>query len=64
MFLFTAAANDIFRRADLVANKNRGPSMLGPIGLSMTLNVYIVYQFVYSDKVKLLLFSPVSHSSS
>ena len=64
MFLFTAAANDISRRADPVADLDRGPYVPGPICPSLILNAYNVYMFSHSDEVRLTLLSPVSHSSS
>ena len=64
MFVLTAAANDTSRRADPVADLDRGLFVLGQIELSVILNAYSVYPFVHVDKVKLTRFSPVSHSSS
>ena len=64
MFSFTAAANDTTKRADPVAVLDRGPYVLGPIGPSVILNAYNVFQFAHSDGVRLTLLSPVLHSSS
>ena len=64
MFLLTAAANDISKRADYVADLNRGPYVPGPIGPSVILNAYNVYPFTHSDGATLTLLSPVSISSS
>ena len=64
MFSFTAAANDTSRRADPVADLDRGPYVPGPIKPSVILNAYKVYPFAHSDGVRLTLLSPVSHSSS
>ena len=64
MFAFTAAANDASRRADPVADLDRGPYVPGLIGPSVIVNAYNVYSFAHSDGVRLTLLSPVSHSSS
>ena len=64
MFLFTAAANDTSRRADFVAELDRGPYVPGPIKPSVIFNAYNVDLFAHSDGVRLTLLSPVSHSSS
>ena len=40
MFSFTAAAKEISRRADAVADFDRGPYVPGPIGPSVILNAY------------------------
>ena len=64
MFSFTAAANEISRQADLVADLDRGPYVPVPIGPSVMLNAYNVYPFAYSDGVRITLSSPVSHLSS
>ena len=64
MFSFTAAANDTFRRADPVADLDRGPYVPSPIGPSVILNAYNVYPFAHSDRVSLTLWSPLSHSIS
>ena len=45
MFSFTAAENDTSRRADPVADLDRGPYVPGPIGPSVILNTYNVYPF-------------------
>ena len=64
MFLFTAAVNDTFRRADPVADLDRGPYVPGSIGPSVILKEYNVCLLDHSDGVKLTLLSPVSHSNS
>ena len=64
MFSCTAAVNDTFRRADPVADLDRGLYVPGPIGPSVILKAYNVYPLAYSDGVRLRLLSPVSHSSS
>ena len=63
MFMFTLAANDIFRRADTVADLNCGPYVFGQIWLSMILTAYNDYLFVFLDIVRLTLVSSVSISS-
>ena len=63
MFSFTAAANDTSKRADPVANLDRGQCVPRPIGPSLILNADNVYPFVHSDGVRLKLLSLVSHSS-
>ena len=63
MFLFTAAANNTSKRADPVADLDRGSYVFGIIGPSLILNAY-VYPFAHYDGVRLTLLSPVSHSSS
>ena len=52
MFSFTTAANDTSRRADPVADLDRGPYVPGPIGPSVILNAYNVYSFAYSNGVR------------
>ena len=66
MFSFTAAANDIFRCADPVADLDCGSYVFGPIGPPVIVNAYAynVYPFAHSDKVRFTSLSPVSHSSS
>ena len=64
MFSFTAAVNDTSRRADIVADVDRGPYVPGPIGPPVILKPYNVYPFAHSDEVRLTLLSPMSHSSS
>ena len=64
MFSFTAAVNDISRRAVPVADLDLGPYVPGPIGPSMILKAYNVYPLTHSDGVRLTLLSPVSYSSS
>ena len=47
MFSFTAAANDISKRADLVADLGRVPYVPGPIGPFVIFNAYNVYPFAH-----------------
>ena len=63
MFSFTNAENDIFKRADLVADFNCGPKVPSLIEPSVIFNLYYVYPFTFSGRVKLTFLSPVSHSS-
>ena len=63
MFSFTAAVNDISRRADQVADLDRGPYVPVPIGPSVILKAYNVYPLPHSDGVRLTLLSPVFHAS-
>ena len=55
IFSFTAAANDTSRRSDLLADLDRGPYVPGPIGPSVILKAYNVYQLAHSDGVRLTL---------
>ena len=55
MFSFTAAVNDTSRRADPMADLNRGPYVFGPIGPSVILKAYNVYPLAHSDGVRLTL---------
>ena len=64
MLLFIAAANDTSRRANPVKHLDFGPYVPYSIGPSVILNAYNVYPFANSDGVKLILLSPVLHSSS
>ena len=64
MLSFTAAANDIARRADTLADLDRGQYVRGLIGPSIILNAYNVYPFAHLEGVKLTLLSPMSNSSS
>ena len=64
MFLITAAANEIFKQADPLADLDREPYVPGPIGPSVILNAYNVYLFVHPDGVRLTLLSSVSNSRS
>ena len=64
MFSLTGAENDTFKRANPMADLDRGPYVPCQIGPSVILIAYNVYPFVHSDGVRLTLLSPVSHSSS
>ena len=64
MFSFTAAENDTSKRADPVADLDRGPYLSGSIGPSEMLNAYKVYPLANSDGVRYTLLSPVSDTSS
>ena len=64
MLSFTVAVNDTSRRADPVADLDRGQYVPGPIGPSVILKAYNVYPLAHSDGVRLTHLSPVSHSSS
>ena len=59
MFLFTVANNNIFTGADLIANLNGTPFVLGLIELSGMLNAYNVQSFAYLHGIRLTLISPV-----
>ena len=61
MFLFTAAVNDIFSRADLVEDLDRGPYVPAPIGPSVCLKANNVYPLPQSDEVRRTVLSPVAH---
>ena len=63
MFSFTGAKNDTSKRANPVADLDRGPYVPGPIGPSVILNAYNVYLFAYSDGVRFTLLTQVSHSN-
>ena len=63
MIVFTAAENDTFKRANLMAVLDRLLFVPGFIGPSVVLNAYNVYLFDHSDGVWLTFLSPVSHSS-
>ena len=63
MVLFTAAANDNFRCADIVADFDRRPSVPDLIESLVIVNAYNVNLFVNSYVVRLTLLSPVTHSS-
>ena len=55
MFLFTAAINDTSRRADSVADLDRGPYVPGSIEPSVILKAYNVDPLAHSDGVRLTL---------
>ena len=63
MFSFTTTANDTSKRANPMADLDRGPYVPGPIGPSVILNAYNVYPLADSDGVRLTLLSPLLHSS-
>ena len=52
MLSFTAATNDISKRADSVANLDCRPYVPYLIGPSVILNAYNVYSVAHSDKVR------------
>ena len=60
IFLLIAAANDISRRADYVAELDRGPYVPDPIRTSVILNAYNVYSFAHSDDVRHTLIASVA----
>ena len=59
MFSFTAARNDTFKRADLVANLKRETYVPGLIKPSIILNACNVCPFAYSNKVRLTRLLPL-----
>ena len=52
IFSFTAAVNDTSKRADPVADLDRGQYVPGQIGPSLILNAYNVYPLAHSDGVR------------
>ena len=64
MFSRIAAANDTFRRADPVVDLDRRQLVPDSILLSVILKAYNVYPMAHSNVLRLMLLSPMSHSSS